>query len=65
MTTAERVREELREGSLRQDGERRRRDLHAERYRFHADQAQRLRRVLENLIAHHETQTEKLLEGTP
>lgn len=63
MTTAEREREALWEESVRRDRERRQRGLDAERYRYHADQAERLRRVLESLIAHHETQAEKLLEG--
>ncbi len=63
MIAAEREREELWEGSLRRDRERRRRELDAERYRYHADQAERLRRAMTQLVENHEREAEKLLEG--
>ncbi|MEJ7872824.1 MAG: hypothetical protein WKF67_11255 [Rubrobacteraceae bacterium] len=61
MTTAEREREEIWEASVRRDRERRRRQLEAERYRFHADQAERLRRTMTGLVEHHEREARKLL----
>jgi len=62
VTTAEREREDLWQTSVRQDRERRRRELDAERYRFHADQAERLRRTMTQLVEHHEKEAKKLLE---
>jgi hypothetical protein len=64
VTTAEREREDLWEESLRRDRERRRRQLNAERYRYHADQAERLRRTMTDLVEHHEREAIRLLEGT-
>jgi hypothetical protein len=42
---------------------RRRQEIAAQWYAHHMDQAERLRRTLGHLIAHHETQATKLLEG--
>lgn len=64
MDVADREREELWEASVRRERERRRRELDAERYRYHADQAEGLRRTMNDLIARHERQAMKLLEGT-
>lgn len=63
MDVAAREREALWETSVRRDRERRRRELDAERYRYHADQAERLRRAMTQLVEHHEREAEKLLEG--
>lgn len=63
MDVAQREREELWEASARRDRERRRRELDAERYRYHADQAERLRRAMTDLVEHHERQARRLLEG--
>lgn len=63
MDVAAREREELWESSVRRDRERRRRELDAERYRYHADHAERLRRTMTQLVEHHERQARKLLEG--
>ncbi len=60
---AQREREDLWEASVRRDRERRRRALDAERYRYHADQAERLGRTLTQLVEHHEREARKLLEG--
>lgn len=49
MDVAEREREELWESSVRRDRERRQRQLDAECYRYHADQAERLRRAMTSL----------------
>lgn len=61
MDVADREREELWEASVRRERERRRRELDAERYRYHAE---KLRRTMNDLIARHERQAMKLLEGT-
>ena len=63
MDVAAREREELWEASVRRYRERRRRQLDAERYRWHADQAERLRRAMTDLVGYHETEAEKLMEG--
>lgn len=55
--------EELWKASVRRHHERERRQLDAERYRWHAGQAERLRRTMTELVAFHETQAAKLLEG--
>ncbi len=49
--------------SVRRYHARQRKELDAERYRFHADQAERLRRTMTALVEHHERQAMKLLEG--
>ncbi len=48
--------------SVRRFHERRRRENQARWYGYHTDQAERHRRTLEALIAHHEAEAEKLLE---
>ena len=63
MDIAHRERDELWEASVRRDRELKRRDLDAERYRWHAGQAERLRRTMTQLVVHHERAAEKLLEG--
>ena len=65
MIAAEQEREDLWEASVRRDRDRRQRQLDAERYRWHADQAERLRRAMTQLVEHHEEQAMKLLEGAP
>jgi hypothetical protein len=49
--------------SVRLYNARRRRELDAERYCFHADQAERLRRTMTDLVERHERQTRRILEG--
>lgn len=51
------------EASVERDRERRRRELDAERHRFHAGQAERLRRTMTQLVEHHEREAERLEEG--
>ena len=58
----ERLVEELWMPSERAYDERRRRQIQAAWYGWHCDQAERHRRTLEALIAHHEGEAEKLLE---
>jgi hypothetical protein len=63
-TEGERLEEEMYSVSVRRYQECERRQIRAERYGWHCDQAERLRRTLEALIAHHEQQAEKLCEET-
>lgn len=49
--------------SVRRHQEREDRILNAERYRWHADQAERLRRTMTQLVDHHEERARQLLEG--
>ena len=58
----ERQAEEMWMESVARFNERERRQIRAEWYGWHCDQAQRHRRTLESLIAHHEGEAEKLLE---
>ena len=60
---AHREREALWEESARRDRERKRQELDAERYRWHAGQAERLRETMTELVEHHERAAEQLLEG--
>jgi hypothetical protein len=60
---AARERDELWEASMRRDRERKRRAMDAERYHWHTGQAQRLKETMTELIARHETQARKILEG--
>ena len=62
LEVADRERDELWELSLAKDRERKRQELDAERYRWHAGQAERLRETMTELITHHETQARQLLE---
>jgi len=62
MDIAAREREAMWEASAAMDRERRRRDLDAQRYEYHAGQAERLRLTMTDLITHHETQARQLLE---
>jgi hypothetical protein len=50
--------------SLRRYQEREMREIRAEWYGWHCDQADRHRRTLEALIAHHEGEAQKLLENS-
>ena len=59
---AHREREALWAASEARDRELKRRELDAERYRWHAGQAERLRETMMELITHHETQARQLLE---
>ena len=62
LEVADRERDELWELSLARDQQRKRQELDAERYRWHAGQAERLRLTMTDLITHHETQARQLLE---
>jgi len=63
LEVADRERDELWELSVARDAQRKRQELDAERYRWHAGQAERLRRTMTELVGHHERAAEKLLEG--
>ena len=56
-------REELWKASVRAYAARRREELRAAWVSYHEGQAERHRRTLEDLIAHHEAQAAKLCEG--
>jgi hypothetical protein len=56
-------REELWKASVRAYTARRREELRAAWTSYHEGQAERHRRTLQDLIAHHETQAAKLCEG--
>ena len=55
-------REELWKGSVRRYNARRREEMRAAWCEYHQGQAERHRRTLRDLIAHHETQVEMLCE---
>ncbi len=61
----ERPEEAMYAESVRRYHARRRQEIRAEWYAYHADQAERLRRSMTVLVEHHETQAMKLLEGNP
>ena len=63
LEVAGRERDEIWQASVRRDRELKRQELDAERYRWHAGQAERLRRTMTQLVVHHERAAEKLLEG--
>ncbi len=63
LEVADREREAMWEASAAIDRERRRRDLDAERYRYHAGQAERLKRTMSELVEHHEAEARRLVEG--
>jgi hypothetical protein len=58
----ERAAEEMYAESVRRYQEREMRQIRAEWYGWHCDQAERHRRTLEALISHHEGEAERLLE---
>ena len=60
LEVADREREMMWEASALRDRERRRRALDAERYRYHAGQAERLMLTMTELISHHLAEAEKL-----
>ncbi len=60
---AARERDEIWQASVRRDQELKRRAMDAERYHWHTGQAQRLKETMTELIARHETQARKILEG--
>ena len=60
---ADREREAMWAASAAMDRERRRRALDAERYEYHAGQAERLRRTMTELVEHHEAEARRLVEG--
>lgn len=55
--------EELWQASVRAYTARRREEMRAAWASYHEDQAERHRRTLQDLVAHHETQAAKLCEG--
>jgi hypothetical protein len=59
----ERREEEMWKEAARRFNERERRQIRAEWYGWHCDQAERHRRTLERLVAYHEEKAQKLLEG--
>jgi len=61
---ADREREEMWAASAAMDRERRRRELDAARYEYHAGQAERLRLTMMELITHHENEARKLMKGS-
>ncbi len=63
LEVADREREAMWAASAERDRERRRRDLDAERYRWHAGQAERLKRTMSELVEHHEAEARRLVEG--
>ena len=63
MDVAARERDAIWEASVRRDRELKRRAMDAERYRYHAGQAERLRRTMTQLVEHHENEAQKLLKG--
>ena len=63
LEVADRERDELWELSAARDRELKRQELDAERYRWHAGQAERLKRTMSQLVAHHENEAQKLLKG--
>ncbi len=61
ITKAERERKEMLEAGVLKYNNRRRRENRARWYGFHADQAERHRRTLEDLIRYHEQKAEELM----
>ena len=59
----ERPEEEMYAESVRRYHGRRRKEIAAQWYGYHMDQAARLRRTMTNLVEFHERQATKLLEG--
>ena len=62
MDIATREREEMWRASALMDQGRRRRELDALRYQYHAGQAERLKRTMSQLVEHHLHEAQKLLE---
>ncbi len=62
LEVADREREAMWEASAAMDRERRRREIDAERYEYHAGQAERLRRTMTELVERHEAEARKLIE---
>jgi hypothetical protein len=58
----ERLEEELWKASVERYNARQEAEMRAQWYGWHCDQAERHRRTLETLIAHHEEQAERLCE---
>jgi hypothetical protein len=63
LEVAGRERDEIWQASVRRDRELKRQELDAERYRYHADHAERLRRTMTQLVEHHEREARRLLKG--
>jgi hypothetical protein len=61
-TEGERLEQELWMKTVKAYNERERRQIRAEWYGWHCDQAERHRRTLAALIAHHEGKAQRLLE---
>jgi hypothetical protein len=64
-TEGERLTEELYEPSVRAYNARQEAARQAERYEYHRDQADRLRRAMGELIARHEAAAERYLQDEP
>jgi hypothetical protein len=63
-TEGERLEDDLWMETVKAYNERERRQIRAQWYGWHCDQAQRHRRTLAALIAHHEGEAQKLLEDS-
>jgi hypothetical protein len=63
-TEGERLEDDLWMETVKAYNERERRQIRAQWYGWHCDQAQRHRRTLAALIAHHEGKAKKLLEDS-
>ena len=63
LEVAGRERDEIWQASVRRDRELKRQELDAERYRWHAGQAERLKRTMSELVEHHEAEARRLVEG--
>jgi hypothetical protein len=63
-TEGERLEDDLWMETVKAYNERERRQIRAQWYGWHCDQAQRHRRTLAALIAHHEDEAQKLLEDS-
>jgi hypothetical protein len=63
-TEGERLEEQMWRESVARYNERERRQIRAEWYGWNCDQAERHSRTLEALVAHHEGETQKLLEDS-
>jgi hypothetical protein len=64
-TEGERLTEELYEPSVRAWRKRQEAEKRTARFEYHRDQAERLRRTLEDLIARHEAAAERYLQDEP
>jgi hypothetical protein len=63
LEVADREREAMWEASAAISRRLRSRSIAAERYEYHAGQAERLRRTMTELVGHHEREARRLLKG--